>query len=287
MEGVMGLLPLGFAGPMLACLVVVIRQFPSDHPGRNSVLAWFGGAALFFITLVFPIQFDRQWITIGWALEGVALCWLFHRVPHPGLRYVGVGLLVVAFVRLALNPAVLEYHPRSSTPLFNWYLYAYGLAIASLFGAAKLLAPPNHQLGSRDARPLLVTLGTILAFLLLNIQIADYFTDAGEATLTFRFLGGAGKSNFALDMSYSIAWGLFALVLMVVGLWRGVRAARVAGLALLGVTLSKLFLHDLAALKQLYRAGALFGVGIIAFVASYLYQRFQSTYEASDEKNKA
>ena len=45
--------------------------------------------ALFFITLIFPIQFSHQWITIGWALEGAALLWLFHRVPHPGLRLVG------------------------------------------------------------------------------------------------------------------------------------------------------------------------------------------------------
>ena len=39
--------------------------------------------ALLFITLVFPIQFERQWITLGWALEGTALLWLFRRVPHP------------------------------------------------------------------------------------------------------------------------------------------------------------------------------------------------------------
>ena len=29
-------------------------------------LAWFGGVSLFFITLIFPVQFDRQWITC-WA----------------------------------------------------------------------------------------------------------------------------------------------------------------------------------------------------------------------------
>ncbi len=100
-------------------------------------LAWFGGVALFFITLIFPIQFDRQWITIGWALEGAALLWLFHRVPHPGLRLAGVGLLVAAFVRLALNPAVLEYHPRAATPIFNWYLYAYGIVTVCLVRRGK------------------------------------------------------------------------------------------------------------------------------------------------------
>ena len=107
-------------------------------------LAWFGGVALFFITLIFPIQFERQWITIGWALEGAALLWLFHRVPHPGLRLTGAGLLGAAFVRLALNPAVLEYHPRAAMPVFNWYLYAYGIVTVCLFAGAKLLAPPRH-----------------------------------------------------------------------------------------------------------------------------------------------
>ena len=106
-------------------------------------LALFGGSALFFITLIFPIQYERQWLTIAWALEGAALCWLFHRVPHPGLRLTGVALLAIAFVRLGLNPAVLSYHARSTHPILNWYLYTYGLVTLSLFAGARLLAPPR------------------------------------------------------------------------------------------------------------------------------------------------
>ena len=101
-------------------LVAVLKKIPAENKARLAHIAWFGGVALFFITLIFPIQFNRQWITIGWALEGAALLWLFHRVPHPGLRLTGFGLLVAAFVRLAFNPAVLEYHQRSATPIFNW-----------------------------------------------------------------------------------------------------------------------------------------------------------------------
>ena len=74
----------------------------------------------------------------------MALLWLFHRVPHLGLRFVGFGLLVAAFVRLALNPAVLEYHPRATAPIFNWYLYAYGIVTASLFVASWLMATPRN-----------------------------------------------------------------------------------------------------------------------------------------------
>jgi uncharacterized membrane protein len=233
-------------------------------------LAWFGGGALFFITLIFPVQFDRQWITLGWALEGAALLWLFHRVPHPGLRLTGLGLLITAFVRLVFNPAVLEYHARSAMPVFNWYLYTYGITTVALFLGARQLAPPRQLVLKSNAQAILGSLGTVLAFLLLNIEIADFFSEPGS-TLTFQFSG-----NFARDMTYSIAWALFALGLLVYGIARKIPAARYAAMALLCVTLLKLFFHDLAQLGQLYRIGAFIGVAVIAMLASFAYQKFYS-----------
>ena len=276
---VMGLLPAAFAVPPLLSLIVVLKKIPAANPARMTQLAWFGGVALFFITLIFPIQFDRQWITIGWALEGAALLWLFHRVPHPGLRLVGAGLLVAAFVRLAFNPAVLEYHARSATPIFNWYLYAYGIVTVCLFAGARLLAPPRNRISGINAPPILAGLGTVLAFLLLNIEIADYFSAPGS-TLTFQFSG-----NFARDMTYSIAWALFALVLLVIGILRKIPAARYSAIGLLSVTLLKLFFHDLARIGQLYRVGAFIGVAVIAMLASFAYQRFFAA-GAKDKETK-
>ncbi len=267
-NSVMGLLPAVFAIPSLLSLAVVLKKVPAVHSARLSQLAWFGGVALFFVTLIFPIQFDRQWITIGWALEGAALLWLFHRVPHPGLRGTGFALLVAAFVRLALNPAVFEYHQRSANPIFNWYLYTYGIVTAALFAGAMLLAPPRNVIFKQNAQPVLASLGTVLAFLLMNIEIADYFSEAGS-TLTFQFSG-----NFARDMTYSITWGLFALGLLVYGILKKLRGARYAAMALLSVTLLKLFFHDLAQLGPLYRIGAFIGVAVIAMLASFAYQKF-------------
>jgi hypothetical protein len=277
-NNVMGLLPAAFAVPALLGLVGVIRQAPAESPARMTQLALFGGSALFFITLIFPIQYERQWLTIAWGLEGAALCWLFHRVPHPGLRLTGVALLAIAFVRLALNPAVLNYHARSTLPILNWYLYTYGLVTISLFAGARLLAPPRDRVLSVKSPALLCTLGTVLAFLLVNIQIADYFAEPGTAALTFQFSG-----NFTRDMSYSIAWALFALVLLVPGLIKRIAPARYAALGLLGVTMLKLFIHDLNKLAQLYRVGAFLGVAVIAIVASFLYQHFTSLVARPDE----
>lgn len=263
----MGLLPAVFAIPMLAAVAFVARGWPKEAPHRTAVLAWFGGSALFFITLIFPIQFEKQWITVGWALEGVALLWLFRRLPHPGLRGLGVALVLVAFVRLALNPAVFSYHPRTGMGIWNWYLYSYGIVTACLFAGAWLLAPPRHLLRGKPVRPALFTAGTVLAFLLLNIEIAEHFSEG--TTLTFQFSG-----NFARDMTYSLCWALFALTLLAIGVGRHLRAVRYAGLALLGITLLKLFLHDLVTIKALYRIGAFLGVALISILASVLYQRF-------------
>jgi uncharacterized membrane protein len=55
---------------------------------------------------------------------------------------------------------------------------------------------------------------------------------------------------------------------------------------LLGITVVKLFIHDLSQLEQLYRISAFVAVAIIAILASFLYQRFLGVVE-KDNKTKA
>ena len=267
----MGLLAAAFVLPAALGVVGLLKFYHAMPASGDARLAWQGGVLLLFVSLIFPLQFDREWITLGWAIEGMALLWLFRRLPHPGLPLVAVGLLCAAFVRLALNPAVLEYHKRSGARIWNWYLYAYGITSGCLFGGAWLArrwaAGVNTPGYSRFAPPLLGSLGAILLFLLLNLEIADYFSIG--PTLTFSFSG-----NFARDMTYSIGWALFALGPIIAGMRMKQPAARYAGVALLGVTLAKLFLHDLSDLSELYRIGAFVSVALILIAASFIYQRF-------------
>ena len=262
-----GLVPAAFVIPYAIGTFFLLKKRQATPESGDARLAWQAGAALFFVSLIFPIQFEREWITLGWAFEGLALLWLFRVVPNRGLRYVGTGLLSVAFFRLALNPAVLKYHRRSPTPIWNWYLYGYGFPIAFLFRGAWLLRGSQRSAFDRAAPTLLSSLGAILTFLLLNIEIADYFSVG--PTLTFSFSG-----NFARDMTYSIAWACFAFALLLAGMKQKTGWVRYAGVVLLLVTLLKLFLHDLSSLSQLYRIGAFIGVAVVLIVASFVYQRF-------------
>ena len=269
-----GFLPAAFIVPYAFGVFYLVKRQGIQPASGDARLAWQGGAALFSLVLIFPIQFDREWITLGWALEGLALIWLFRESPASRSAF---GWRRIALRRFC--PARPQ-SSRARVPQTQWSkdLELVSLCLrhcerCSLLGA-RLFGPPRENVLERISRPLLYSLGMILTFLLLNIEIADYFSIG--PTLTFSFSG-----NFARDMTYSIAWALFAFALLLIGMKQKIGAVRYAGVALLLVTLAKLFLHDLNNLNQLYRIGAFIGVALILIVASFLYQRLSSRLRPS------
>lgn len=262
LKWMIGVLPVAEALVMLALLVRLLRfEPPSDR--QLTRLATVAGAALAFITIAIPLQLDKQWITIAWALEAAALVWLFTRVPHRGLLAWAAALFAAAFVRLILNPAVLSYHPVSHTAILNWYLYTYLVAAAAFFAGAYYW-PRSVRWGKAAT----ASAGTILLFALLNIEIADFYSRG--RTLTFNFF----SSSLAQDLTYTMGWALFAIAMLVAGIALARRAARVAAILLLVVTILKCFLHDLARLGGLYRVGSLLGLAASLVVVGLLLQRF-------------
>lgn len=122
-----------------------------------------------------------------------------------------------------------------------------------------------------------MSFGGVLVFLLLNIEIADFFTQPGERFISIRWGG-----DFARSMTFSIAWALYALVLLIIGFCVDAKGARYAGIGMMGLTMLKLFFHDLANIGSIYRIGALIVVALIALGASFLYQRFYARQERQE-----
>jgi hypothetical protein len=277
-----GLLPVGQAFLLVPLLrrLLVLEPAAARDQGRLALVA---GAMLALVTVAIPLQLDREWITLGWALLAAALAWLYGRVPHRGLLWWTAGLVGVVFARLAVNPEVLAYHPRSGTPVLNWYLYTYAVTAAAFFLAAWLLRRPGPAAaepgGVRDrllATPLVrlsvvaIAAATVLLFLLLNIEIADFFS-AGDS-LTFGFL--TGHASLPEDLAYTLGWAVFALTLFAAGINSRVRAARLAAILLLVVAVLKGFLHDLARLGGLYRVGSFVGLAASLALVAVLIQKF-------------
>ncbi len=82
LDWMVGVIPV-VEGAVLALLLrSLLRLQPSGQRDMGR-LALVAGSALAFVTVAIPLQLDHQWITIGWALEGAALAWLYRPRPAP------------------------------------------------------------------------------------------------------------------------------------------------------------------------------------------------------------
>ncbi|MEM9193627.1 MAG: DUF2339 domain-containing protein [Myxococcota bacterium] len=293
-DGLIGALPL-FLGLLVTVALTAVSRARCDGQAsegdagrrerdakRRSAQAWLGAVALGFITLAVPLQLQNEWLTIAWALEGVALLLLYRRVDHAGLKYWAVGLLLAVTVRLVLNPAVFGYHERGPIPGVSWLTYTYLVPIVmTLFGSVILrrieverLRPVEQNFWrsfSKTIYPVfanLLVLATIaIGFVWINLTIIDFFAETRSLALPTDRLP-------ARDLSLSCAWGLYAILLLTVGMRVRSVGLRGVSLSLVLVTCAKVFLYDLSHLTDLYRVASLVGLALSLIVVSAAYQRF-------------
>jgi hypothetical protein len=265
---VVGVLPVA-EGAVMAILLRALLRIEAKGERDLGRLALVAGASLAFVTVAIPLQLSNQWITIGWALEGAALAWLYTRIPHRGLLAWSVALLGAVFVRLAMNPEVLTYEPRGTMRILNWYLYAYFICAAAFLLAAWWFSKSDDRIPGLGLRPSRVLPGcaVILLFLLLNIEIADFY--ATGPAIMFRF--GVTVSQ---DLTYTIGWLLFGMALLAVCIYLHNRAGRVTALALIAITTFKCFLYDLGSLGGLYRVASFVGLAVALALVSVALQKY-------------
>jgi len=260
-SGWLGIIPAAFA----LIYVCSARGIGKMTGRRGAEFGIFAAAALFFITMIFPAQFEKGWLTISWALEAAILIGLSEAVGYKPLKYWGLGISAIVFLRLVIpNANMFEVHSGS---IINWYLYMYMAAVAALFAGASLWSPKDETLKDISPRRMLFSFAIILLFILLNIEIAAFFAAGNYMRFSF-------SNNFAQDMAYTLCWGVFAMALFAFGVAKSVKGLRIAGLILLSAATLKLFLHDLWNLGQLYRIGSFFGLAAMLILVSFLYQKY-------------
>jgi uncharacterized membrane protein len=167
-------LPWGWIELALAAVWIVlalpVARRREAIAGGDAVLAAAAAAATALVSLAVPMELERQWISVAWALEVAALVWLAGRLRVPLLAHLAALLTALVGARLLLNPAVLEY-PTGDHPLLSWLLYGYGVPIAALAAAAVLAR-------RRDRRALAAGIGGVsvaLAVMFLALAVHQAF----------------------------------------------------------------------------------------------------------------
>jgi uncharacterized membrane protein len=234
------------------------------RPSDRRFLLITAGTALTFVTLAIPVQLESNWITIGWGVEALVLLWASFEAAAPRLQLLSGLVFTGAILRFLFVDTPWEYR-ASFTPVFNRYFLGMLALAACLAGAAYLAR----------RMPVFLTAGLLAVGVLwlgLSFEAYSYF-DGQARELKPDAYDAAKQLRWTGQLALSVLWSVFAGSLTAAGFRLHLRAARVAGLVLFGVTLVKVVFLDISELRQFYRILALLALGVVLLVVAWKYQR--------------
>ncbi|TKB99364.1 DUF2339 domain-containing protein [Pedobacter cryotolerans] len=81
------------------------------------------------------------------------------------------------------------------------------------------------------------------------------------------------KTGYKLGLS--ILWGVYALFLIAMGLWKNKKYLRIGAIMLFAITLLKLFFYDMASLDTISRTIVFVSLGVLLLIISFLYNKYK------------
>lgn len=187
----------------------VLRRF------NGEILAFLAGG-LAFATLALPAQLDGEWVSLGWAIEGVVLAWFATRVQSRALL---VGAFFLGLVGILKSLAFdVTLYPSAPALILN-ARFAVGMLSAILLGVQGWLANrfPSEK-GTSRWQDMLWWIGVLGA---ITVFFADTFWTLGteEAsswliTSLMLLATGAALLLFAPPTSSVIKLGSLLLLLV-------------------------------------------------------------------------
>jgi uncharacterized membrane protein len=204
---------------------------------------------------------DETWLVLSWSAVAAAVSVLGNRAGEERLQLGAAAYLLLALVyTLGELAPPDEFFRANDDP-------AVGVpALLFVVGALTVLIVFGLRTGAGAPYRLYAVAGAaVLAGYAVSLAILGAFEWAGTASVQTDFQRG--------HSAVSAFWGIVGLLTLYVGLSRALRALRLAGFALFGLALAKLFLYDLANLSSVTRALSFLAVGAVLLLAGFFYQR--------------
>ena len=279
----------GYGVPIVAFVTAAMLAARDDDERLAEALKWLSLAlGLWLISLQVhhlfsPDDMGRVIQTFGegstyawiWLAYALALWRAARRWPDRVLERGGVIIAVLGLVAflagqlLGRNP-LLDYDLASGPlwvgerPILNWLILAYAFPAAL---SAALAFEAQRISSGQKLRALFAGSAMLGSFMLLTLEIRQFFQGA-----VLEISGSI--TSFAERSTYSIAWILFSAALLALGINRGWKTARYGALAVMLLSVVKVFLYDIGNLGGLYRVGSFLGLGASLFGIAWLYQRY-------------
>lgn len=125
-----------------------------------------------------------------------------------------------------------------------------------------------------------------------QIQATTNRNIPGEANLAFdrnylyEFEIDAIKAQI-IKIGYPIVWGLFSFILLIIGIKKQWKNVRIISLALLGLTILKLFIYDIKNVSETGKIVAFILLGVLILIISFVYQKVKKLVVDDIPKNNS
>jgi len=291
----------------LGIMLYLSRKYLDTTPGRNIVANLSKALPLFFVLSLFYIFFIEikvyweQMINMSkvivsvndsniennihnWNLENLKHVWLslYSMIYFIGLllfnkfrlnnsqlsKYLVVGTLGATFLFLTfdlyhlshlrdnyLSQSQSEYYTIGFTNITIRYISIAVFVAMIYLGTleSKIYKKIDNFIVYKD-----ITLHTIAIWLFTSEMIhwLDMYSD-----------------NQSYKLGISILWGVYSLMLIIIGIWKVRKHIRLAGFVLFSITLIKLFFYDISTLDT-SKTIIFVVIGLLMLVASYLYNKY-------------
>lgn len=259
---------LGLAGGFLTPVLLSSKQ--------SNEVALFGYMTLLNCGVLALAQ-ARGWRALNYlAFAATTLVFSGWALSHYSAPRFAVTLLflTIFFLIFAFIPILQK---RPSTLRSRRFDALLTCANSALYFAAVIILLQNRAANLQGGFTLL------LAVFHLSLSAFAYRRQAAD-TLLYRTLGGLSVLFLTLAIAIefegrwvTLLWTLEGVAGLTFGArWRA-KAVRISGLAVLGVTVMKIFVFDLAALDALSRIVSFLVLGAVLLGVSFLYQKRQQT----------
>ncbi len=218
-------------------------------------------AAIFLLVFSEQILTNHSWVTVFWAAELVVLYWSAAKSNDRTLLFVTflIGLLVVFQYFVTTNDFLFGPATASFTEgAFSRWSAGLSIVISLLFivwldrtGQVAAVHPRLNRAFE--------LLGVLSLFGFANLEL-DRFTNQFMRRIELT--------------GVSVLWSIFAVGLMLVGVWKRRKVYRISAIGLLVITVLKVLAFDTAEVSTPYRILSCLVLGAILVAVSFLYYRF-------------
>jgi uncharacterized membrane protein len=177
----------GLLGLAFVAAASWLRKNGRDDTVRLAVGAT-ASAAITALAAGLTFALDRGMLTVAFALAALGTAWVADRVNIPALRYAVSAIALAVLGRILWDPAIVH-GPAGGGPIFNWFLWGYGIPALTFYAASRILERAGRDRLVRLVESLSILFAALLAFFEIRhwIHGSDVFT-AGSGHLEMGLL---------------------------------------------------------------------------------------------------